>query len=396
MTEPAPIFAPEANPAPAPPDAAYGAGGIINYPGPLIGLQQGAQAIGQIITAPQNDALGKLHRIAAAVHEGLVPQSIFERPDIQALFPKAGLPPLPINPKLSDIEGSMKAKELDSAPFAPGTPGARAVTGLPSEATLNVQGKANELTREPNTAAVATGLPATPATAASAVRAGELKGQITVSSQIAALGEAQKDPEFKKWLAAEGAGPGVVAQAVEAMRASSEWARVKFGQDTEGARLLGQALTTASNEFSRQITNWKDGLDKARQAAVQMAQLNNTDPDVAAQQAQDAYLGSAAGRKPTFPEVLANITGSTPEEAQAMLRAYTGIKGGASAAPTGPPPLGAPPSDRIVSAVTFARKRIAAGAKPADEKALIDKANFTDAEKQAIKDKLDEAPPNQP
>lgn len=186
-------------------------------PGPFSPIQSAGNAVAQIIAGGmkgedirQQDAMNKLKNIDQLVNAGVLSRSIYADPQYHQLFVDAGIPqPTSESIVPSPQEATARVTTPTIAGVAPGSIEARAMAGVPSQSSVNVEKiKAGETAAiQPGTAQARSvaGVPA-PGVAAS----GEAAQQAT-NEQVATteklrqkiLSDANVGPIFKKLSVAE-------------------------------------------------------------------------------------------------------------------------------------------------------------------------------------------------
>jgi hypothetical protein len=324
--------------------------GMANVPGQFAGAADALSQLVQLQQAKKDEALGKLARVHAAIDAGLYPQSIMDTPEVQALFPQAGLDALQhqqLLPKVSDQITQQKSSELSTNPiFAPGTAGSLAVTGLPEESKLNVESQVANDTQNPAVAREVAQTPA-PATAENIQGAKESKsiaagvGAKTDIKQAwfsdKAVGDAADrykiDPQFRNFV--EASRVGVLEPYVEILKQYFASQALNKQTQANGAQVITGAISNAGTHYEAEHRDWLDRQTQAVSAYRQNLILSRSDED-AEQQDQDVENYATSWRhqnpEPKYEEVLqrdvnaaAGALGLTPQQLGGVANAMAGV-----------------------------------------------------------------------
>lgn len=326
------------------------ASGIASVPGQFAGSADALSQLVQLQQARKDEALGKLARVHAAIDAGLYPQSIMDTPEVQALFPQAGLDALAhqqLLPKVSDIKTQRTADEIQTNPvFAPRTAGSLAVAGLEPESKLNVE---NTLASDTNNPAVARQIAKTPAPAAAeniqaADESKSIAGTIGAKTDIKqawfsdkAVGDATEryntDTQFRNFIQASRT--GVLEPYTEVLKQFFASQALTKQMQANGAQVITGAIANAGTHFETEHKDWLDRQTQAVQEYRQNLILSRPDEN-AEQQDQDVRNFTTEWRQtnkePTYEGVLqrdvnsaSGALGLTPQQLGGVARAMAGV-----------------------------------------------------------------------
>ncbi len=317
--------------------------GVPNLPGRFAGSADAINQLVQLEQSRKDQALGKLARIHAAIDAGVYPASIMDSPEVQALFPQAGLDALAhqqLLPKVSDITTQSTAQELNTNPiFAQGSPATLMNDKLPSESAANVQQQANIDTQQPAVARVVGKLPV-PAAAAidegTAVTEAGNKGaaaqtdtkglQLSDKAVVDAQTRYGKDPQFAAFVQELHA--GVDKPYIEALKQAIASSGLDKQAQGNAATILGQAIQSAPVDFQNEHKDWLDKQTQESNAFRQTFQLSNlSDDEVNAKVADHMTKWNFDHKEPTYEAIVtrnwltnSRALGMTPQQATDLLR----------------------------------------------------------------------------
>lgn len=326
--------------------------GMANIPGRFSGAADALSQLVQLQQSKKDEALGKLARIHAAIDAGVYPQSVMDTPEVQALFPAAGLDALQhqtLLPKPSDQITQQKSAELASpifaGPDAVGGAGSRAVTGLPQQAPINVQNQQAQDTGTPEVARQVGGQPS-PETAVikdqtAPIEATNAKTEAVIGGKKLTLvdtavedGEKRykTDPQFRSFI--QDVHAGVIQPYVEALKQSIASLGLEKQAQGNAASILGSAITKAPEQFATMHKDWLDQQSKERASFAQSLQLSTKSEDEQANDVADHMMKwNFDHHEPTLEgtmsglfDAAAHSLGMTPQQSSDVLKSTIKIE----------------------------------------------------------------------
>ena len=323
--------------------------GMANVPGQFAGAADALSQLVQLQQSKKDEALGKLARVHAAIDAGIYPQSIMDTPQVQALFPQAGLDVLQhqqLLPKISDIRTERAATEINGNPlFAQGTAGGLGVAGMEPESKINVENTRANDTQDPNVARQVGGQPNS---ATAAIKEGTAplaaaneqqdtkigQDQLDLKARAVQDGEVRygKDRAFRSFV--QNLHAGVEKPYVEALRQAIAESGLQKQAQGNAAQLLGQAISSAPKDFADEHKNWLDQQSSESNKFRLTFQLSNLEPEeIDGLVADHMAKWNFDHKEPTLEGIVSrNFTvnsralGMTPEQAAEVLKQTIGIQ----------------------------------------------------------------------